>query len=53
VTSRWEISDTNRRVKTYTLTDRGRQQLHAEMSRWERFSAAISRALEARKPRTA
>ena len=53
VTSRWEISDTNRRVKTYTLTDRGRQQLHAEMSRWDRFSSAVSRALEARKPRTA
>jgi transcriptional regulator len=51
VTSRWEISDTNRRVKTYTLTDRGRQQLHAEMSRWDRFSAAVSRALESRKPR--
>jgi PadR family transcriptional regulator PadR len=53
VTSRWELSDTNRRVKTYTLTDRGRQQLHAEMSRWERFSSAVSRALDARKPRTA
>lgn len=47
VTSRWEISDTNRRVKTYTLTDRGRQQLRAERSRWQRFSGAVSRALEA------
>jgi transcriptional regulator len=53
VTSEWQLSDTNRRVKTYTLTDSGRQQLRAEMSRWERFSDAISRALQARRPRTA
>jgi transcriptional regulator len=53
VTSAWGISDTNRRVKSYTITDRGRQQLKAEMSRWERFSTAVSRALDARRPRTA
>jgi PadR family transcriptional regulator, regulatory protein PadR len=53
VTSEWGISDTNRRVKTYTITEQGRQQLRAEMSRWERFSMAISRALQARRPRTA
>jgi PadR family transcriptional regulator, regulatory protein PadR len=53
VSSEWGISDTNRRVKTYTITEQGRQQLRAEMSRWERFSTAISRALDARRPRTA
>jgi transcriptional regulator len=53
VTSEWEISDTNRRVKTYTITDTGRQRLRAEMSRWTRFSTAVSRALDARRPRTA
>jgi transcriptional regulator len=53
VTSEWGISDTNRRVKSYTLTEQGRQQLRAEMSRWQRFSTAISRALDARRPRTA
>jgi len=53
VTSRWGVSGTNRRVKTYTLTEQGRQQLRAEMSRWQRFSAAVSRVLDARKPRTA
>jgi PadR family transcriptional regulator, regulatory protein PadR len=53
VTSEWAISDTNRRVKSYTMTEPGRQQLRAELSRWERFSSAISRALEARRPRTA
>jgi transcriptional regulator len=53
VTSEWGISETNRRVKTYTITEAGRQQLRAEMSRWERFSTAISRALQARRPRPA
>jgi transcriptional regulator len=53
VTSAWSISDTNRRVKSYTLTDRGRQRLRAETSRWDRFSVAVSRVLQARRPRTA
>jgi transcriptional regulator len=53
VTAEWGISGTNRRVKTYTITEQGRQQLRAELSRWDRFSTAISRALQARRPRTA
>jgi transcriptional regulator len=53
VSSQWGMSETNRRVKTYTLTEQGRQQLRAELSRWTRFSAAISRVLQARAPRTA
>ena len=52
VTAEWGLSDTNRRVKTYTITEQGRQQLRAELSRWHRFSAAISRALQAPRPRT-
>jgi transcriptional regulator len=50
VTSQWTVSDTNRRVRSYSLTEEGRQQLRAEMSRWERFSAAVTRALQARRP---
>jgi transcriptional regulator len=50
VTSQWTLSDTNRRVRCYSLTEEGRQQLRAEMSRWERFSVAVSRALRARRP---
>lgn len=50
VTSQWTISDTNRRVRCYSLTEQGRQQLRAEMSRWERFSVAVSRAMAARRP---
>jgi PadR family transcriptional regulator PadR len=53
VTSEWGISETNRRVKSYTITDRGRQRLKAETSRWDRFSLAVSRVLQARRPRPA
>lgn len=52
VTSQWTVSETNRRVKTYTITEQGRAQLRAEMSRWDRFSAAVSRVLQARRPHT-
>lgn len=51
LTSNWTTSDTNRRVKAYTLTDEGRAQLKAEVSRWADFSASISRVLDARRPR--
>ena len=50
VTSEWTISDTNRRVRCYSLTEQGRQQLRAELGRWEMFSGAVSRALQARRP---
>lgn len=50
VSSQWTLSDTNRRVRCYTLTEQGRQQLRAEMSRWDRFSVAVTRALQARRP---
>ena len=52
-TSEWTLSTTNRRVKSYTITERGRAQLRAELSRWDRFSTAVSLALHARRPRTA
>jgi transcriptional regulator len=52
IASEWTRSETNRRVRSYTLTDQGRAQLRAELSRWERFSAAVTRAFETRKART-
>ena len=51
LTSEWTLSDSNRRVKSYTLTEQGRAQLRAERSRWESFSASVSRVLEARRPK--
>ena len=52
VTSAWTTSDTNRRVKSYTITEEGRARLKAELSRWDHFSASITRVLSARRPRT-
>jgi len=51
VTSAWGISGTNRRIKSYTLTERGRLRLKMERTRWDRFSVAVSRILGARHPR--
>jgi transcriptional regulator len=50
VTSEWRVSPSNRRVKSYTLTEDGRRQLRAESAQWVVFSAAVSRALQARRP---
>jgi PadR family transcriptional regulator, regulatory protein PadR len=49
VTSQWTLSDTNRRVRCYDLTEQGKQQLRAELTRWERLSVAVSRALTSRR----
>jgi len=38
-------SENNRRARFYQLTPKGRGQLYAETSRWERFSAAMARIL--------
>jgi PadR family transcriptional regulator PadR len=41
VTAEWGISETNRRVRFYKLTPEGRKQLKAELSDYDRVSAAI------------
>jgi transcriptional regulator len=38
-------SENNRRAKFYRLTAKGRKQLAAESSKWERFAGAIARIL--------
>lgn len=45
VAGEWGISSTNRRVRTYQLTSRGRKQLVAESSGFERLVAGISRIM--------
>jgi PadR family transcriptional regulator len=47
VKSRWDLSDTNRRVKYYTLTRSGRKAVADEAANWERLSAAISTIVRA------
>ena len=46
VSSGWEVSENNQRVKVYRLTAGGRRRLASERSRWEQFSGAIARALD-------
>jgi transcriptional regulator len=47
ITSEWNLSDTNRRVKFYTLTRSGRKAVVDEAANWERLSAAISTIVRA------
>lgn len=47
LTSRWHVSENNRRAKFYALTKTGRRQLAVEAAQWHRVSLAMARALEA------
>jgi len=46
IRSEWGLSDANRKARYYRLTSRGREQLAAGASGWERFSRAMSLILE-------
>ncbi|MGH9667506.1 MAG: PadR family transcriptional regulator [Bryobacteraceae bacterium] len=43
----WGISETNRKVKFYSLTRAGRKQLAIEIANWEKAAAFVARFLEA------
>lgn len=45
ITSKWGVSDNNRKAKFYSLTKRGRKQLSAEAASWERMAGVIARLL--------
>jgi transcriptional regulator len=45
ISSAWETSDSGRELKRYRVTPKGRAQLRAEESRWERLSQAMARLL--------
>ena len=47
ISSRWGVSENNRKAKFYSLTRRGRKQLAEETASWERMAAVISRLLAA------
>ena len=42
ITSKWAVSENNRRAKYYRLTKAGQKALEQEATQWERLSAAIS-----------
>ena len=48
----WGYSENNRKAKYYQLSRSGRQQLRAEVSSWERYARAVTRALAFATPTT-
>jgi PadR family transcriptional regulator len=46
ITSKWGVSENNRRARFYTITRAGRKQLSSEADNWERTSGIIARFLK-------
>jgi transcriptional regulator len=42
ISQEWGVSETNRRVRMYRLTAKGRARLTVERSKWEQLSEAIA-----------
>jgi PadR family transcriptional regulator PadR len=47
ITSKWGVSNNNRKAKFYSLTRKGRAQLQDETSEWNQMAAVINRILKA------
>ena len=45
ITAKWQVADTGRRAKFYTLSRAGRHALEREAANWERLAGAISRVV--------
>jgi|SRR5687767_162637 transcriptional regulator len=45
VRAEWDVSDSNRRARFYTLTAAGRRRLAEEEEHWGRLTAAVARVL--------
>jgi transcriptional regulator len=45
ITSKWGVSENNRRARFYSITRRGRRQLAAETERWEQLAGILVRFL--------
>lgn len=48
IATRWGMSETNRKVKFYSLTRAGARQLRVEVANWENAAALVARILEAK-----
>ena len=46
ISTEWGTSETNRKVKFYSLTRAGRKQLRVEIEKWEKATALVARFLE-------
>ena len=47
VGSDWKVTENKRRAKYYTLTTKGRQQLRARVSSWDRYARAVTKVVHA------
>jgi PadR family transcriptional regulator len=47
ISADWGLTENNRRAKYYTLTTKGRQQLRARVTSWDRYSSAVSKVIHA------
>ena len=47
VSSQWDLNETGRRAKFYTLTKAGKSQLEAEEASWDRLALAIAKVRQA------
>lgn len=47
ISSKWGVSENNRKAKFYSLTRSGRKQLEQEAESWDRMSTMINRVLKA------
>jgi PadR family transcriptional regulator len=45
ISSKWGVSENNRKAKFYSLTRTGRKQLEEEAESWDRMSSMINRVL--------
>lgn len=45
IAGKWGVSDNNRKARFYSLTARGREQLIAKRSEWERLTRAMALVL--------
>jgi PadR family transcriptional regulator PadR len=46
IRGKWDVLDSGRRAKFYTLTAAGRRQLRAERQQWARIVAAVAQVLD-------
>ncbi len=46
ISSKWSMSENNRKARYYAITAAGHRQLAAEQQRWSDLTAAVARVLE-------
>jgi PadR family transcriptional regulator PadR len=48
ISTKWGVSETNRKVKFYALTRAGAKRLHVEVANWEQAATLVARILGAK-----